>query len=73
MGSNWLAETGAKLPCLSIPRNPKVRQTVMGDPREPRLDESWVRKCVRMGRCHGRGGGCTLLDWQPLIGTSLGS
>ena len=50
--SNWLAEGGARLLCLSIPRNPKVRQTFMGGPRESRLDESWqswVRRWGRMG------------------------
>ena len=33
------AEGAARLLCLSIPRKPKVRQTLMGCPREPRLDE----------------------------------
>ena len=35
--SKILAEGEARLLCLSIPRNPKVRQTFMGGPREPGL------------------------------------
>ena len=36
--SNIEADGGAKLLCLSIHRNTKVRQTFMGGPMEPRLD-----------------------------------
>ena len=31
-------DEGARLLCLSIPRNPKVRQTLMAGPMEPRQD-----------------------------------
>ena len=42
-----VAECGTRLLCLSIPRNPKMRQTLTGGPRDPRLYErrhSWVRR-----------------------------
>ena len=53
VASKVVAEGGARLLCMSIPRKPKGRQTFMGGPREPRLDDTWqnlVRRCGRMGR-----------------------
>ena len=56
VGSKVFAEGGggARLFCLSIPRNPTVRQTFMAGCRVPMLSESW-QSCVRrwgtMGRC----------------------
>ena len=38
VASNVESEGGARLFCLSIPRNLKVRHTFMGGPRELRLD-----------------------------------
>ena len=39
----WLSEREPRLLCLSIPMNPKVRQTFMGGLMEPMLEESWHR------------------------------
>ena len=41
VASNVEAEGEVGLLCLSIPSNTKVRQTFMGSPREPRLDDRW--------------------------------
>ena len=45
-------EEGARLLCLSIPRKPNVRQTLMAGPREPRQNvrrQGWVRRGGRIG------------------------
>ena len=58
IGSKAGAGMGGRLLCLSIPRKPKVRHTLMDGPKEPRLEKSWQRKVRswdRMGRQH-RGG-----------------
>ena len=47
VASKVAAEWGTRLLCLSIHRNPKMRQTHTGGPRNPRLYErrhSWVRR-----------------------------
>ena len=83
VGSNAVAEEGAMLLCLSIPRNPKVMQTFMASPREPRLVESWqswVRRWGNMGSClrsgvrmvelHCTEEGCHLETVKSLLGQS---
>ena len=54
VGLNVVAEGVARLLCLSIPRNPKVSQSFMAGPMEPRLLESrqsCVRRWGKMGSC----------------------
>ena len=51
VGSNWLADGGARLHLRGMPIKPNVRHTFMGGPMEPRLDDrrqSWVRCCGSM-------------------------